>query len=211
MNKLHLLMLLTMLMVGLCLSLSCGDDDDDNDDNDDNDADDDDDDNDADDDDDDDDDTADPDDATGAGDTWIDPTTGLEWQNGDNCCNTWYFAENYCLELTWGGYSDWRLPTISELRSLIRGCDATVTGGECPASDDCNDYDCETDACLGCQDGQGPGDDGFYMVKGLVKNGYMYWTNSAVPGTAYTWTINFYSGMINLDVPSGIYTMRCVR
>ncbi len=143
MNRFFLLMLLMMLVLGVSLSLSCGDDDDD--DNDDNEADDDDDESDDDDDDGDDDDgdddTADPDDATGAGDTWIDPTTGLEWQNGDNCCDTWYVAEEYCETLTWDDRSDWRLPTISELRSLIRGCDATVTGGECPASDDCNDYD----------------------------------------------------------------------
>lgn len=44
---------------------------------------------------------------------------GLEWAlatNGENI--KWPEAVQYCAELTLGGHSDWRLPTMDELKSL---------------------------------------------------------------------------------------------
>ncbi len=50
-----------------------------------------------------------------------DNTTGLIWQD-DNDAKTvrgdWDGAKTYCQNLTLGGYSDWRLPTIRELQTL---------------------------------------------------------------------------------------------
>jgi hypothetical protein len=61
----------------------------------------------------------------------IDDATGLQWQRklpetysgctkgspaGSSC--TWQQAINYCDGLTYGGYADWRLPTVAELRIL---------------------------------------------------------------------------------------------
>ncbi len=81
------------------------------------------------------------------GPTWLDPDTGLMWQryppghfylranhNGD--------AEKLCHRLNiwrWGGYDDWRPPTISELRSLIWGCPLTESrpNSPCKADDSC--------------------------------------------------------------------------
>ncbi len=49
-----------------------------------------------------------------------DNVTGLEWQQatapGDY---TWNEAISYCEDLTLGGHSDWRLPTIKELSTLV--------------------------------------------------------------------------------------------
>ena len=65
---------------------------------------------------------------------WIDTDTNLIWQNepfskqdDSNFDNSkeggrvwnWENAKKYCANLNLNGYSDWRLPTIEELKSLI--------------------------------------------------------------------------------------------
>jgi Protein of unknown function (DUF1566) len=47
--------------------------------------------------------------------TWTDPTTALMWPRKDNGGDvTWQQAANYCQNLSLGGYTGWRLPTIDE-------------------------------------------------------------------------------------------------
>jgi hypothetical protein len=49
-----------------------------------------------------------------------DNVTGLEWQQATAPNTyTWQQAFNYCDALSLGGHSDWRLPTIKELSSII--------------------------------------------------------------------------------------------
>ncbi|MBL8205715.1 MAG: DUF1566 domain-containing protein [Blastocatellia bacterium] len=51
--------------------------------------------------------------------TWIDPATGLMWAGQDNGRDVkWPLATNYCSDLRLGGYTDWRLGTIEELKGL---------------------------------------------------------------------------------------------
>ena len=49
----------------------------------------------------------------------------------------WEDAVSYCKNLTELGYSDWRLPTVNELRTLIQNCSYTETGGSCEITDEC--------------------------------------------------------------------------
>lgn len=52
--------------------------------------------------------------------TTIDNVTGLEWQRvDDNTLRNWESALLYCSTLEFGNYQDWRLPSISELQSLV--------------------------------------------------------------------------------------------
>lgn len=51
-----------------------------------------------------------------------DNTTGLMWQDDAETASvtkTWVNAINYCESLILGDYSDWRLPNINELRSIV--------------------------------------------------------------------------------------------
>ena len=48
--------------------------------------------------------------------------TGLEWQDNSDAKTIkrdWQGAKEYCQELTLAGFSDWRLPTIKELQSIV--------------------------------------------------------------------------------------------
>jgi hypothetical protein len=61
----------------------------------------------------------------------LDSVTGLSWQgctgelSGSNCdlgairLRYWIDALSYCQNLTWGGYGDWYLPNVMELRSIV--------------------------------------------------------------------------------------------
>ena len=52
--------------------------------------------------------------------TVLDNGTGLEWQQADDGqTRTWSQALAYCEDLSLGGHSDWRLPNIRELISIV--------------------------------------------------------------------------------------------
>ena len=66
-----------------------------------------------------------------------DPSSGLAWSAKAPYEMLHYDAFDYCENLSVGGLGGWRLPTISELRTLIQNCRWTVTGGDCKITDDC--------------------------------------------------------------------------
>ncbi len=51
--------------------------------------------------------------------TWQDPKTGLEWQYESPGEMTWNDALEYAKSLSLHGKNDWRLPTASELETLL--------------------------------------------------------------------------------------------
>lgn len=48
-----------------------------------------------------------------------DKVTGLAWAKNYEMDKSWLEALSYCEELTYAGFSDWRLPNIQELASMI--------------------------------------------------------------------------------------------
>ena len=159
-----------------------------------------------------DDDVTDDDDAVGE--TWTDETTGLTWiyepeDIGD-------FPEDaivFCDHLKVNGFNDWRLPSISELRTLVRGCEQLEPGGLCQVTDECLEYSCWDTNCHICEPEFGP-NNGCYNGTELGGVCGVYCSSSPVldSGVGY-WVIDFWMAHLQNAFyadQSPLYA-RCVR
>lgn len=131
------------------------------------------------------------------------PAKQLQWAKYPVFMATWEKAYEYCENLEEGGFKDWRLPTIDELRSIVKKCPETATGGKCLISDkngklSMNDYDKQD--CRGCRRG------GF----DLPGNGW-FWSASQVTGTDHFWVISFKNTRISNAKRVVPYNAYCVR
>ena len=126
---------------------------------------------------------------------------------------SWETAVDYCDELYKSGFSDWHVPDIDELRTLVKNCPESETGGECPISeaDDVLSQLYVTQ-CMGCGYG------------GFSKLGDtdILWSSSYVDEDFdYAWYISFSSAEISVAYKyedgcdevynSCVITVRCVR
>ena len=143
----------------------------------------------------------------------VDEKTGLMWQR-ERAGNTMNHAAaiEYCGDLSLGGYSDWRLPSISELKTLIVGCQSGTDA--CKVSDNCLSSNCwSRDTCF-CEGNKGPGEDGYYWQKGVWQGGgAWFWSSSVLSdGSSYAWSVPFGDGNVYSNSRS-IYVLyvRCVR
>ena len=166
--------------------------------------------------DDDDDDTIDDDDDDDDDiyDAWTDPDTGLMWQNPppDGWFN-WQHALDYCENLELKGYTDWRVPTLNELRSLVSGCPDTETGGDCTATDDCLGWECWNRPCDGCAYRLGPGIEGCYWNPDLSNDCGAYWSSSTrTDNTRCAWFVGYVDAMVAYYYKEYMaIRVRCVR
>lgn len=151
---------------------------------------------------------------------WLDPVTSLCWQDpSSSSTTTWNGAVGYCANLSLAGHGpgSWHLPTISELRSLIRGCPGTVTGGSCGVTDAClGSETCWDASCNACLESAGPGAGGVYwpVVLADPPGAYQdYWSSSPDTDVAgLWWYVNFRTGTVNgWDMSMDYYYARCVR
>ena len=131
---------------------------------------------------------------------WVDNESGLMWQREEGEQFTWEASVSYCNGLKQQGYEDWRLPTIVELRSLIRQCSKTEKGGPCPVSGSCLEFDCMDNNCNGCWPSVGPGTEGCYWPSLLLGNCKgETWSSSKLPeyDVDVLWIAFFDSASIN--------------
>ena len=146
---------------------------------------------------------------------WPDPTTGLTWQNPvSQMTHNVYSGTIYCNGVVIGGYTDWRLPTIEDFRSLVRGCEATALGGACPVMND-SATTARTSSCDGCGS-DGPGANGEYWDRALdpFRVGYATFWSSSIPTDDDTlaWQIDFVNGArISADANVYASAVMCVR
>ena len=144
---------------------------------------------------------------------WFDPTSGLCWQDPpDETVRIWGDAVAYCDGLLLGGHDGWHLPTISELRSLVRGCPSIETGGTCGVTDSSTDFaGWGYDRCGGCIPLDGPGTGGCFWPAGLSGECGTYHSRTAVSGVSSVWGIHFYAGFVTYGPSGGWVRARCVR
>ena len=150
---------------------------------------------------------------------WSDATTGLCWQDPprDSIANGVGLAEatSYCASIGDG----WRVPTVDELRSLVRGCDWLETGGGCALTDpgclnsagDCL-AGCDTEATWG----DGPGQDGYYQPAELAAIGGNEMVSASRDESPTcgddcvgAWYLDFRS--CSVGTSDGFSSVRCVR
>jgi hypothetical protein len=139
---------------------------------------------------------------------------GLMWQKAASAsyAMNWSKAIQYCENLSLGGYGGWRLPSISELRSIIRGCPKTRSGGACGVTDSCRKWNpCRNDSCSGCSMNQGPAN-GCYWPDELTGNASWLWSSSSREDDDNdAWGVIFNLGFVsNANKSAGGYA-RCVR
>jgi hypothetical protein len=164
---------------------------------------------------------------------YFDAGSGLCWQNPPTDRQLdWASATAYCRALDVGefGPGSWRLPTINELRSLIRGCPATESGGSCGVSDSCCSASCvhpngdtmTNVSCWapGCGEAQGgPGAGGAYWPAELRGPDGIYFTSSLCPGCSpqfsrgepTVWCVIFNRAKVSDYVKTMEASVRCVR
>jgi formylglycine-generating enzyme required for sulfatase activity len=129
------------------------------------------------------------------GDVWVDEGSGLMWMKQPVAGgSSWSSAKGSCQGLTLGGYDDWRLPTISESRSILRACAKSGMGSpDCGVTDLCAAKKCSSGGdgvCEGCAANQGPGGGGCYWPGQLLGEcAANYWSSTEVAGDA--WIVDF--------------------
>ncbi len=74
-------------------------------------------------------------------------------------------AVQFCSEFELGGISDWRLPTLNEVKTLVAGCPTAIDDGTCEVGDACPALTCAANGCerATCPLGEGPGTNGRYL------------------------------------------------
>ena len=136
---------------------------------------------------------------------------GKTWSNKAESGMAWQDAKDYCDNLTECGYSNWRLPTITELRTLIQNCPGSVTGGGCKVNDTCSEMSsdiyttCKNSNCYGCDSSTS----GKYSKLGDLGD---FWSSTVQSNNSNNaWGVNFYKGEVNSYKKSTTCHVRCMR
>ena len=129
---------------------------------------------------------------------------GLQWSKKARSTMTWKKAVNYCKNLNEGGHSDWRLPNIDELRTLIQNHSGTQTGGTCKISEKAGKL-AWSDRTSDCN-----GRDGSNFSK--LGDTEEFWSSSTLSDTTHAACyVNFDNGGVGDSHKLNDDNVRCVR
>ncbi len=128
--------------------------------------------------------------------TWTE-YAGLQWSEKSEKQLSGKEAMDWCASL--GG----RMPSISELRTIIINCPNTMTGGACKVYDNTTEFGFWNESDCRC-DGSAES----YSALGDDKATWLWSSSSRVMGTSGPWCVDFSCGGISLGSPMYV---RCVR
>jgi hypothetical protein len=160
---------------------------------------------------------------------WIDKDHNLCWEEPyDKTPRTFSLAETYCA--TKG--ETWRVPKLSELRMLVRGCAPSeykvsyTLDEDCLLNDDA-DWRETTENCGGCTLGNGPSQGGCYWDETISEDvdcfdfgegeTREFWSSIRIPennSTDYSvWTVDYSNANVSYrgDRSGAFIHVRCVK
>ena len=152
---------------------------------------------------------------------WTDAATGFVWQvTPMGGAIAWQEAVDQCD--AYGG--GWRLPNVSELRSIVRNCADIETGGACGVVDECEPCvvgpgdvcllsSCwESASCIPSSCTDDGGATGCYWPTELAGTCSGAWSSSSSASNAfYAWSVDFISGHVAHNAKTSDHCARCVR
>ena len=145
----------------------------------------------------------------------------LWWSSKTTDTMDWESAINHCKKLKESnacGYSDWHLPTIDELKTLLKW----IRDSQCKVSETNNKLSLSDWTCSSCSEGCTEGsygcdcpftyyyEDGRYSELGDVGR---FWSSSVISGYSHmAWCVNFYYAQLYSESKSDSYDVyvRCV-
>ncbi len=155
------------------------------------------------------------------GDYLWDPKSNLRWLKVPRRESTeWAECRGYCERYNYPEVG-WHMPSIDELRTLIRSCPGSQPSGDCSASVACprvHSRDCyEHGICKGCGELNGPAPGGCYWDHRMEGPCTLYWSSTSAPDApGWVWVVDFdyaHIGVASVD-PNETpppWGCRCVR
>ena len=140
----------------------------------------------------------------------------LIWSERSPNAMNWNDAKQYCANLEEGGFTDWRMPNIDELRTTIKNCSKTEPGGRCKVSEK---NGCLANKCWHPWPSCRCLTHNKYSKLGDGKNIYLWSSSVQSDSPTNRWVINYSSGPLggangHVDVGHmefSILFVRCVR
>ena len=142
---------------------------------------------------------------------------GVIWSSRSTVTKDWDTAGSDCSNWSEGRFnSGWRLPTINELRKVMRNCSTTETGGNCRVTDEC--------AFKGTYDGYNTcySNNSCKKVLGDIcstslehspfgETGKLWSSFKTQDDPDWAWYVSFYNGEISWAAVSDKIYYRCVH
>lgn len=129
------------------------------------------------------------------------------WSHRAPLSMNWSKANTYCSNLNEDDHSDWRLPNIDELRTLILNHSGTETGGSCRIS--------AKEGRLSSKDRLNSECGGRSGSSSKFRDYGWFWSSSDKSNLSNrAWTVDFDNGTVgwdNGDLKSYEFKVRCVR